>query len=314
MCNCNNTKICGCSQPTCEPTNCACDVFISSDCVNNVKAVFECSEIETGLNLTETLEALDQFICTKFSEITNYFALINVGNGAEIYKGVDNLGRKEIRTIIGSTFIDIAEGENEITPSINEEALIEFIQDNQLNYSVENIGGEVELYLDTIATSNNNSFRIKTLYSSDNSVSITDNEDKIDFTVVGSGTTFIDNGITTSVTGAGTEGNPYVIETNNLQKTISGSTYTLTDNDDNYTLIVNNGSTAMTITVPTGLKDAFNAGFIQRGTADVTFVGSGMTVNTPISGAYKIRGQYYNAHIEVYGLLSECFLLGNLKV
>ena len=138
MCNCSNTnKICGCSQPTCQPTNCACDVFISSNCVNNVTAIFECSQIESGLSLTETLEALDQFICTKFDSVTNNFSLVNVGNGAKIYKGLSGTGQKQIRSILGSTFIDIAEGENDITPSINQEALLTFIQDNQYTYNVE---------------------------------------------------------------------------------------------------------------------------------------------------------------------------------
>jgi hypothetical protein len=49
-----------------------------------------------------------------------------------------------------------------------------------------------------------------------------------------------------------------------LCKTITGS-YTLLSADNDYTIIVNNGATNITITVPTLLVSKFNAGFIQQG-------------------------------------------------
>jgi len=291
-------------------TNCACKVFISSDCVSDVKSTFPCLNIESNLTLTETLEAIDQAVCDKISEVANYISLVNVGDGAQVYKGVNGIGQKEIRSIIGSNLITINQDTEEIQVSVDEEALLEIIP----TYSASNLGEGYAVYSGNEVVDLNTSFNFKTIISSDNSVTISSSEEQLDLTVEATPTS-IDNGITTTVTGAGTSGDPYVIETTNLQKTISGSTYTLTDSDDNYTLIVNNGSTPITITVPTGLKEAFNVGFIQRGTADVTFVaGGGVTINTPISGAYKIKGQNYNAHLEQYGVLPELFLIGNLKI
>ena len=69
----------------CTTTNdCACEVYLTSDCVNNVKTEFECLEIATGLSLTETLKAMDEQFCVKFDTITNYFTLINLGTGEEV--------------------------------------------------------------------------------------------------------------------------------------------------------------------------------------------------------------------------------------
>lgn len=70
----------------CTTTNdCALEVYLTSDCINNVKTEFECLEIATGLSLTETLKAMDEQFCVKFDTITNYFTLINIGSGEQKY-------------------------------------------------------------------------------------------------------------------------------------------------------------------------------------------------------------------------------------
>jgi hypothetical protein len=99
----------------------------------------------------------------------------------------------------------------------------------------------------------------------------------------------------------------------NYQKIITTS-YTLTNSDNNYTILINNGVNPITITVPSGLTAKFQVGFIQQGTGDVTFVGSGTTILTPIVGAFKIKGQNYNAYLEQVGITTVLHLLGNLKV
>ncbi len=97
----------------------------------------------------------------------------------------------------------------------------------------------------------------------------------------------------------------------NLQKTITSS-YTLLSADANYIIFVNNGATAITITVPTGLLDKFECGFVQQGTGLVTFVASGVTLNTP--SGLKIKGQNYNAYVTKIGSTNVFHLLGNLIV
>ena len=99
----------------------------------------------------------------------------------------------------------------------------------------------------------------------------------------------------------------------NLQKTITSS-YTLTALDNNYSIMIDNGGNQITITVPTGLPARINIGFIQQGSGDITISGSGTTIRTPLTGAFKIKGQNYNAYLEQVGSSNVYQLLGNLKV
>ncbi len=93
----------------------------------------------------------------------------------------------------------------------------------------------------------------------------------------------------------------------------TGTNYTLTNADNGYSIIVVNGATAVSIIVPTGLTAKFQAGFIQDGSADITFTPSSTTLNNAISG-YKIKGQYDQAYLEQGATSSIYYLLGNTKV
>ena len=97
----------------------------------------------------------------------------------------------------------------------------------------------------------------------------------------------------------------------NPQKTITAS-YTLTSADNGYSIIVENGTNAVTITIPSGLPTSMQVGFIQDGTGDVTFAGS--TLNCAVVGATKIKGQYDQAYLEKKGTSEIYYLLGNTKV
>ena len=98
---------------------------------------------------------------------------------------------------------------------------------------------------------------------------------------------------------------------NNLQRTITGSA-TILETDNNSTIIINNGATAINITVPTGLSTKFAVGFIQQGTGDVTFVASGTTINSPLD-YLKIKGENYWAYLEKVGSTGVFQLAGELK-
>jgi hypothetical protein len=95
----------------------------------------------------------------------------------------------------------------------------------------------------------------------------------------------------------------------NLQKVIT-TDYTLTDLDNNYTIFVNNASTAVTITIGAVTLTGFSVGFIQEGTADVTFSGSGLI--NPVG--LKLKGYGYQSFIERKLATSTYYLLGNTKV
>lgn len=166
-----------CNETPCQEKDCSCKVYITSDCVNNVKAVFECLNIETGLDLTQTLEAMDAALCERFEAITNFFTLINTGTGANVYKGNNLLGQKEIRKInaVGD-LVTVTQNTLDISISIDEEELINFVQDNQFTVVIENVGNGEDLVKTPVTVGNNTTYPIKSLKSESLSISSTPNE------------------------------------------------------------------------------------------------------------------------------------------
>lgn len=127
--NCNQTNIdCNCVSK-CQTPDCSCAVFLTSDCTNNVLAEMPCLNIEPGKSLTEFLETLDTAICDKFDEITSFFELINVGTGNQLYAGIDNVGRKKIRTLTEGFLVNLTTNTNDITIAIDQDALDAHVQD-----------------------------------------------------------------------------------------------------------------------------------------------------------------------------------------
>lgn len=417
MCNCGRTTNTVCT-PSCQTVDCACPVKdLSTDCVLYTGNDLPCTEIKTGTLLTEVFGQLDTYLCDLSAQLANAFSLISVGEGVRVYKGVDGIGRKEIRSLVspdGFLSIGLSTDNKEIEFTINETVLREFVQDNQITYSVSNVGTGAGIYRDAVRTADNVNIALKKIKSQGGSVVITDGADDINLEIDGSATK-VTAGTAISVTGNGTIATPYVItntspdqavsisagtgisisgsyptfsvtntapdqvvsltgagattisgsypnftisstdnntpvsitgggattvggsypnftvsstDTNttysaglglnlsgttfgvvNLQKEISGD-YTLTSADTEYTIFINNGSSPVTITVPTGLVANFEAGFIQEGTGVVTFSAAGTTINT--ATGLKIKGQRYQAFIEKK-LSSETFyLLGNV--
>lgn len=110
----------------------------------------------------------------------------------------------------------------------------------------------------------------------------------------------------TTITGLGTPASPLVAESINLQKEIT-STYALTDADNDYTIFINNGVTAISISLGAITIPNFCVGFVQEGSADVTFSG----VTNPVG--LKLKGQGYQAFIERKLSTATYYLLGNTK-
>ena len=97
----------------------------------------------------------------------------------------------------------------------------------------------------------------------------------------------------------------------NLQKVITTSTVIL-DSDNNYTIFINNGATPITITINSSITTPnFCVGFVQEGTGDVAFVGSGVSLTNPVG--LKSKGQGYQTFIERKLNTSNYFLLGNTR-
>lgn len=164
-CNCQENNPCSQTTP-CQQVNCACPVTISSDCVNNITEDLTCSNILKGQTLTEVLVQLDAFICEKFGSVANFLTLINVGTGAKVYKGDTLLGKKQLRSLVDSALINIVEGVDEITISVDETALNAFIEANQKTYSVTNVGTGAEVFKDTTVLGDNTQFNLRKLLDS----------------------------------------------------------------------------------------------------------------------------------------------------
>jgi len=80
--------------------------------------------------------------------------------------------------------------------------------------------------------------------------------------------------------------------------TITANAYTLVAADNGKVLALDNGATAMTLNVDTGLPASFNCSFIQKGAGQVSFAGTA-TVNNRQSHT-KINGQYGVASLVAY--------------
>ncbi len=354
MCVNNNCGGCNSCQPTicnqCPPTECECAVRISTDCVTYTGDDLACSSIPKNTILTDVIIQLDAFICQAIADLDAAINLINIGTGAEIYKGIDGIGRRELRKInpVGD-LITVTQNTNDISVSIDENALGDFIEENQITYTCDSlgviptIGNEGFIYKETVNLIGDiTEFRFRSIHNTDGTVEIIEEADTVlinsktfieegdNVTVTGTGTptdpflisttdpiippTLIEDGETTTVSGDGSLGNEYKIETKNLQKTINTFPYTLTNNDDKYTIFLANGIDNVVINVPDGLVSNFSCVFIQEGTGTITIQQSGTaTLLYPSTTLQNIvKGQYYWAMVEKKLATNTYYLLGSL--
>jgi hypothetical protein len=91
-----------------------------------------------------------------------------------------------------------------------------------------------------------------------------------------------------------------------------GTNYTILDADKGKSLVIINGATAVTITIP-ALQLKMQVGFIRDG-AEVTLTGAaGMTLKNAING-FRIKDRYDQAFIEQGISTSEYYVFGTTKV
>ncbi len=184
---------CGCSETTvhydncnqCPPEPCACPIAdLSTDCiVLTISDPLPCSGVENGTILTEAIQQIDAHICTAIEQINGSINLISVGDGAEVYKGINGVGKREIKSILGSDLITVNNLTNEVEITVNESALSAFIGDAD-TYSVSNIGTGASIYKDSTVVGVNTQFNLRKIVSTNSSVTITEGTDDIDLTVV----------------------------------------------------------------------------------------------------------------------------------
>lgn len=89
---------------------------MSTDCSTYTGDDLPCSGIKKHTLLTEVIGNLDAHICNKFTEAINYLTLLNVGTGAEIFKGINGIGNKEIRTVLSddTSLLDVIQNTDTI--------------------------------------------------------------------------------------------------------------------------------------------------------------------------------------------------------
>ncbi len=215
MCVNNNCGGCNSCQPTicnqCPPTECECAVRISTDCVTYTGDDLACSSIPKNTILTDVIIQLDAFICQAIADLNAAINLINIGAGAEVYKGIDGIGRRELRKInaVGD-LITVTQNTNDISVSIDEDALGDFIEGNQKTYSIDNIGTGVEIYKtpdDVVA--NNTEFNLRTLNTNSLQITTVGDEIFIDELPIFQGTDYYVNGNYTGLEEKGTPSKPF---------------------------------------------------------------------------------------------------------
>lgn len=222
MCNCQNTT--SYNDTPCNPcnqtpqVNCDCPIDgLKSDCIVFTEDL-PCTEVEAGLTLTETIVAMDTAICDKIDQLDQSINLINTGTGAEIYNGIDNIGRRKIRKIKeGDTLVDIVQNTDDISIGLDETVLTTFIQANQKTDTLNNLGTGAQVYKDSTVVGNNSQHNFRTFTSDTLSVTTTTNNVKIELPIEGGIPQFIVNSDYTGTEELGTVQKPF----KNLQNALN---------------------------------------------------------------------------------------------
>lgn len=232
MCQCPQNN-CGCSETTttynlcntCPPETCTCPVEITTNCIT-LSEDLTCSGVLAGTNFTEAIQQLDEYVCDAISQLGGSTNLINIGDGAEIYKGIDGLGKREIRSITSSGGVIITENADTIDFSVTG---AETKLTAGSNITVSGVGTTASPYL----------------------ISNTQ--------VVDGSETKLVNGTNTTVTGTGTVGSPYQIAVPNVDgtetKVSAGTNVTISGNGSIATpYIINSTGEATVINAGTNIS------------------------------------------------------------
>ena len=122
-----------CNKPPTDPCCCTPNSSIlkevPSDSIIYSGIPLTCSSVPTGMPLTEALQMIDDRICAGGEAGTTTIA--NIGTGQALYAGDSVLGVKQFKTLKNSSSIDVNSGLAEVTPSVNETWLSQFIFQDQ---------------------------------------------------------------------------------------------------------------------------------------------------------------------------------------
>lgn len=117
MCKCNQNNKCNCNQNPCgcEKIDAKC-VLYNGVCLTNLGI---CADTD----LEEIIIIIDGLIQDILEQIEQSWVAANIGEGAEVYKGISSLGIHMFRTLIDSVSINVVENENNISLEVDEDWL-----------------------------------------------------------------------------------------------------------------------------------------------------------------------------------------------
>ena len=239
--------------------------------------------------------------------IANFIAINNVGEGVEIYKDATTVGSNTqfnfrsltssggsvtITQELDSVNLEVSVAPTTICLTSKDKTVLVTEAEGCFDLSVYspksvNVGTGENVYKTFNLFAYQNEF--KTLKSNNNTIVLSPSTDELS------------------------------LEVNNLQKEIIARNfpYTLTDNEDKYTIFLDNGSQKVIVYVPENLKPGFTCSFIQKGTGDVIITGNGLdatNVITPSNLQNVIKGKAYGCFLEKEFNTPNYYLVGGLKL
>ena len=302
MCNCGNTITTSSVCSSCVPNDCACPIKdLSTDCIKYTGEDLPCTEILGGTLMTEAFSQLDTYLCDLSTQLANSFSLISVGAGTRVYKGVDGIGRKEIRSIKPTNTIltvGLSTDNKEVEIGINTTVLGQFVQANQITYAAANIGTGSSSYKNSTTVGNNVTFNFRKINSSDLKLLVTENASDISLDLddtlleqfvknnqytysigsTGSGASVYNN--------TGTLGNSVAFTLRRIKSTDARVTVTEGPTDINITLSANLAEATGTVNYVskfTGTHTLGNSSIIDNGAS--VFIGKTAFIEDTLNGA-----------------------------
>lgn len=118
-CNkCNEVKIVGCGCQ--KPTNCGCGTKVDLKCTEYSGELLETLHITEGMTGEEIVVAIDDYLRDLIIDIQPEPVIIeNAGTGTELYKGLSQVRRHEIKSLLSGSGIQITETEDSVTLSLD---------------------------------------------------------------------------------------------------------------------------------------------------------------------------------------------------
>lgn len=340
---------CGCKENPCTgKPKCSCEVKdLATDCVLYGGEDLSCSGITSGKPLTEVLIALDKFICEKFATVINYLTLVNVGGGAEVYKGINGIGQKEFRTLVSGTptLLDVEENLNTLeinpgTPELRQNLNADILEFIVTTLAGENIFGQVDLSKytkDTFiqgATFNPTNFKLTITRNNQEPAIEVDlgflnnhvesgayNNNNISLVLTDGSEVDIDiNNLVNEILQAQVQSDVLETDVNskafiknkNPEKTITlgqSQAYIVSNSDNNYVIEIDNGLNDVIINLIDITETSnFFVGFIQKGAGKVSFINYD---EVPFGFIPEIFGKGHIAAVQV--IANTKYINGTLK-